>query len=222
VSLANLIVQPGRACLLTDSGHFGKGGVIEALDRKIIEIPRLRIAITTTGYLLCRYLEREIAHAAPATADELFARLPELVLCAAATNDIDCTREPSQILIAHYSERAGRAVGYMLRTARHDWPADMQPWTLYPVTECLGPRIDLQAALGRDADLSDPSAFNPARDGMAIVHAQRAPRSDWWTADKEETVCVAGTIRLTAVSSAGVETVDLHAWPDRVGERAAA
>ena len=56
MSLANLIVHPDAAYLVTDSGSFERDGTIRSLRPKCMVLEELPLAMTTVGSFGCGYI----------------------------------------------------------------------------------------------------------------------------------------------------------------------
>jgi hypothetical protein len=226
MSLANLIVQPECAYLLTDSGLFTADGTIGALEPKMIELGDLSVAITTTGLLRASQLALAIEAVAPRDQTEMFSLLPEITFATLVAAGIDCATSHSRVLVAYYSHEEGKAGGRMLWTTPGDGPPGMFAWQMYPAWVTGMPpfaMLDRQAIFGRDLeaiDLADPALFDPMHDSIALVEAQRQWVMGW---EPLPPGCyVAGDVHLTAVSARGITRTVLHSYPDEVGQKAAA
>lgn len=218
MSLANIIIQPDCAYLVTDSGYFRPDGTIVALHPKTMTFPELSLAIATTGSITCGHLAREILKAPPSTQDAFLKRIPAIVRAAYEESGMDPVERFSYAVIATYSRRLGRAVGYVLWTSPNEGAPGREPWRLHAVRGVRMPFIPPKAV--PDApDYTDP-AYSPYRNEMAFVEVQRRPRSSW--GGVQAGCAVAGDIELTAVSRTGIETTTLHTYPDEVGRTAAA
>lgn len=110
-------------------------------------------------------------------------------------------------------------------TSPNDGAPDQKPWTLYPTPVVLMPgvsrrNVEGEECGGKPRNLSDPHSFDPRRDMMPIVEAQRW-KKDGWSIGSDAS-CIAGEIELTAVTRAGITHTTLHEYPDVVGQKAAA
>lgn len=223
MSMANLIVQPEAAYLMTDSGLFTPGGTILALMPKVLAVRSQSLAIATTGSLQAFVLSSLIRSIPDwETCDqEVFVRaLPGVVRSFYAGEGLDPDQLPSEVFIALYSRRMGRPMGLSFITGYPTPLPDGEAWKLKPCLQALNPGVDLQAAYGRDVRLRDPS-FVPWRDALPLVEAQRAVRAGWGFIP-DGVSAVAGEITLTIVSAAGIECAALHTYADVEGEAIAA
>jgi hypothetical protein len=221
MSIGNLIVQRDSAYVITDSGYFRDDGTIAYLAPKSMEIEELSLAVATVGSLHCGYLGHVIVNSPPIRSqDEFFNRIAGIMRDAYDLSGLDPDERWSRLLIAFYSHKHGRAGGCTLWTSSEEGvgPADKEPWKLHGASVVVMPAVDRREVFGRDIDLTNAAAFNPSRDALPIIEAQRGKR-DW---DSRIGCRVAGDICLTAVSRAGIETTTLHSYPDMVGMKAAA
>lgn len=212
MSIANLVVQHDRAFIITDSGYFTDDGTIKLLAPKCMEFAEQSVAIACTGSLHLPLLAQELRKHPDCTSwsqPEMVKRLPDLVRDTYASWKLDPVARWSQVVIGLYSHKLGRAMGFFFWTSPDDGPTGQEPWTLYPASGVLLPQ-DIDARV-------DPASFDPMRDAMLIVEAQRAKR-EWGTI--KDACCVAGEISLTTISSSGIEHTVLHEYPDKVGEKA--
>lgn len=220
MSVANIIVQGDRAHLLSDSGFWHDDGRLASLQPKVIELPKLRAAISTRGYVWASELQAEIEHAAPRTIAALLAKLPECVIAAEAAYCRDQSeREKSSVYMVYYDPIRQRCAGAFLTTRADILPTGYSRYTVIPVTDCFAPGCNAREVLGRDVDVRNPASFDPIGDGLQLVAAQR--RDPIAVAALSGSGAAAGDIRLTTVSAAGVSTRVIGGWPDVVGERIA-
>ncbi|MBB4633208.1 hypothetical protein [Sphingosinicella soli] len=221
--MANLIVQPDAAYLMTDSGLFTPGGTILALMPKVLAVRSQSLAIATTGSLQAIVLS-SLVRSIPdweACDQEAFVRaLPGVVRGFYADQGLDPDQRPSEVFIALYSRRHGRPMGLSFMTGFPTPLPNVQPWTLRPCLQALNPDVDLRAVYGREVRLRNPS-FVPLRDALPLVEAQRGVRTGWGIMP-DGVGAVAGEITLTTVSAAGIECAALHTYGDIEGELVAA
>lgn len=224
MSMANLIVQPDAAYLMTDSGLFTHNGTILALGPKVLAVRSQSLAIATTGSLqafVLASLIRSIPDWEETCDQEAFVRaLPGVVRAFYAGEGLDPDQLPSEVFIALYSRRHGRPMGLSFITGFPTPLPEGEAWKLTPCLQALNPGVDLRAVFGRDVRLRDPS-FVPWRDALPLVEAQRAVRAGWGFIP-DGVSAVAGEITLTIVSAAGIECTSLHTYADVEGERVAA
>lgn len=219
MTMANLIVQGDRAHLLTDSGYFRSDGTIAALFPKSMVFEKLSLAVALTGSgMHCGHLAEQARNASLHDVDGFLRWIMPATRAAYAATKLDPVVEWARVLIAFYSPEKGRAYGCTFFTAPEAGPADLKPWRIYPVSKVLMPEIVEADVFGPDVDVRDPALFDPAREALPLIEAQRRPGRVW------ETVVpgcyVAGDIDLTTVSRDGVEVRTLQTFPDVVGRKA--
>ncbi|MCF8708351.1 hypothetical protein [Rhizorhapis sp. SPR117] len=224
MSMANLIVQPDAAYIATDSGYFRKDGTIIGFYPKAMELADQSIAIASVGSLHLGYLARELQKWPDRkgwSQIEMLARLPGIVKDAYASSGLDNSERWSRFVIGFYSHKLQRALGMTFFTADSGGPSDKKPWVLYPAPVVLMPLLAMGEVYDGPVNLADPSFFDPHRDVMPMVEAQRR-KCGGWGGIAEGCSAVAGEIVLTAVTRDGITHTVLHEYPDQVGQKAAA
>lgn len=222
MSVCNLVVQTDAAYLVTDSGYFDSAGKIVRLLPKSIIFPEVPVAIAAVG--AGALVLAEAAYEAPEQLSGgkfTLDRFRDLIRGLYARRGYDPRDQYTRWAAAYYSRHHGRAVGYSFSTHPDDGAPGESPWKWYPSRVLVMPYVAPVAVWGDDrkVSLSDPNAFNVKRDAMKFVDAQRRHR-EW---GNSKIVCgVAGEIRLTKVSAAGIEEWQLHDYADRVGKLAGA
>lgn len=214
MSVCNLIVQPDAAYLVTDEGFFRRDGRIMMLAPKSILIEGLPLAIGATGHgLVLASVAMEVEarlHAKNFTRDGFC----DLVRSVYENGGFDHAAHKTRWAIVYYSKRNARPVGYSFFTDPAD--EDGRTWLWHPTRVLVMPYVEPIGVWGNDVarDITDPAIFDPMRDAMKFIHAQRASRN--W--ENIEGCGVAGQIRLSKVTSSGVEEFLLHDFKDQVGE----
>lgn len=225
MSIANIICQGSVGYLLTDSGYFHPDGRLAFLRPKTLELPGLRVAIAARGHVYAREtLGPMIAAASPFNQAELLGMLPDLLFQAMANDGAFLKGDAplwaaTTLYVVYFDQQRGRAGGLILSSSALGLPDDYEPFSYIPVTDTLAPGVDVDAALGRPACLSDPQSFNAEQDGLTIAEAQR--REPWSFNGLPKAIYAAGAVRMTTVDATGVSTRILRTWPDRVGARVA-
>ena len=226
MSLANLIVQPQAAYLITDSGIFDPGTTrLIALERKVHCPSNRAVAFTSVGTAAGRPLgealtameaSRQAEGEWPDPLTDYLSVVKSVFEQMGYMGEEHC----STFFAAGWSTTLNQAVGFIFRT--RPCPEVPEPWVWHQRDVAVNPYPEPVDVWGSDIaiDLKDPSAFNPHTDAMQIVETQRLPRA--WGDGTVNGCCVAGEIHLTEVTADGVTITTLHTYPDRVGELAGA
>ncbi len=214
MTMANLIVQRDRAYLMTDSAYFRGDGTIATFFPKSMVLEPLTLALAMTGSLHLGYLAAEIKKREFGDVPTFLSALGEMLRVAYNAAELDPDQRWCRLVIAFYSHKHGRAYGGTLFSSPEAGPQNMAPWQVHAVSKAIMPSVDETALFGRNVDLLDAAAFDPARDAMPLIVAQRRKRTGWTVFD--DACLVAGDIDLTTVSSSGVAVECLHTFPDVV------
>ena len=215
MSIANLLVQPDAAYIVTDSGFFGPDGRLLLKAPKSIVLADVPIALACVGSgntLIDVIRFNPWAKSSDGFSLDAFR---DFVRGVHEGAQIDHDVHFSRWVGAYYSRKLGRPLGFSMFTHAKDGEAsDRQPWTWYPARTIIMPMVPPVEVWGADIkrNLPDPAQFNPHTDFMDLVHAQR--RHKFAAFD----CAVAGEILLTKVSADGVEDISLHDYGDVVGQ----
>lgn len=215
MSVCNLVVQRDAAYMTTDSGYFRADGTIVALEPKTITIGRLPLVIGVTGNGIAAAAVMVASSEADWGRGFTPNQFRDLVHAVYALEGFDPIAHRTRWALAYFDRAKGQAIGLTFFTHPDDG-GDASPWQWLPVRVLVQPYVPPLEVFG-DASprqLTDPASFDPSKEAMKLVHAQRAKR-DW---DGVAGCAVAGQIRLSKVSAAGLEEFLIHEFADRVGE----
>ncbi len=212
MTAANIFLLPDRACLLTDTGKYNDAGEMLATGRKVASSERHRVAIATAGigYLgmdadLARWMDEQPSQAAllQRLADRgraLNSELSEL----SAEPDSHHRAMPLQMFVALWHAQRDQPETYIMGAPGSEFGPSYTPWTLAGVAEVISPRAD--------RSLYPHPGFDPRRDGLRLIEAQRAYK------DERGAHRVGGQAELTEVTRDGINQSVLRVWPDKLGQ----
>lgn len=214
MSALNMIVQGQHAHLLTDRAVYDRNGIVVGIGHKVVRVEVLPLALAIVGVFNVDQVASAVETSCPTTSlcpEDWVARLPAVVRWIREENltrwpEIEGTADGEITLAAiYYSHRLGRARGVMVSSGDPSLPA-------YEVVglSCIAiPAIEIEPGI------PDPSRaqFDPRRDGVALVEAQRQG------ARMDGMVTVGGGVDLTTVGPEGLTLETLHTWPDEIGRR---
>lgn len=222
MTIINSLVQGDRAYLLTDMAWTETAtGRIYANSSKLVLGHNFPWAIAVTGDAYHFELANQISWRAPANAREMVEALP-LLLRGLQTLSANPTFTMA-LRLAAWCDETGRA-----RVFHVDMDAErcalwgITPWQVVEAPVLI-PGEGIVAALP-DIDLSpealqDASRFDPERDGVQIVAAQRQHVRFPPKGRSEPMVLMGCGVELATIGRTGVSTKVLHTWPeDRIGE----
>ena len=218
MSLVDLIVQRDAAFLISDSGGFNQHDfTVEELLRKEIVLPDLNVVIAATGIaghifpLMQRFLEERIDPADFSL--DVFRDLVRFAYLAFHSDDAMV----STWYAIQYDPATKRASGAAFFTNPGGGKPGQERWTWYRKFLFLSPAVLPTEVFGPVGDaMHDHVRFDVAGNALTLVEAQRARRPE----SAGGNCIVAGEVRLTKVSAAGVEQAVLIDYGDRVGEMA--
>ena len=181
-------------------------------------LPHLRAVVSGRGPRLGPMLMADFLNTAGRTYDEMKRNagvlVREMVECHGDTILGGPFGSKLEIVVAGWSETTGPDA-FVIST-HGDNPA-VAPWTVLdcgPVMMTPGdPEIQQTALAAMPAGVTCADDMDPARDGLAIVMAQRAGRV---LADGMSVV--GAFVQLTTVTQEGISTRILHSWPEEWGE----
>lgn len=232
MSLANLIVQPGRAVLQADAGSYFPDGTIAALGPKLFACPEARCALSLCGGVRAGELHAALAKPQRGSVGRYYADMAQLATdmpnllreATAATANIQDKTDACVTLIG-YATELDRPIGMMMTNDAAWFDGAVEPYQWIMVENAIGGAEVLQDIGLTVADLSDPARFDIDRDSLKLIEAQRArPWGAWPTPDPSYAVAhrIGGWVDQAEVTSAGVTVKRLVEWPeDRAGERIA-
>ncbi|MBI1182112.1 MAG: hypothetical protein GC201_16330 [Alphaproteobacteria bacterium] len=220
MSSVNGIVQPQAAILLTDGAHTARDGRLMAVGIKVAIFDELRLAVAWNGRGVVHFIEeglagartqREALDALPAVLRDMVARnrreLPE-----GATEDEIGVR----LLAALWSDEADEPRLWAVEPDQVRLGPGYRPYSLVRMRAMLDTPTDrLPDIFGRAVDPADPESFDPARDGLTLLEAQR--RDPWGFPGEDARYCAGGFAHITTVARDGISERVLRTWPDRIG-----
>ena len=217
----NLIVQERAkaAFILSDTAVTGnQDGVVISFIPKVIGLSLgvdAFVAVGTTGSLSVPYLTPHLKEISAATLPDFLEAFPQAFR--AAERDMLAGGGQGSIaaVLAVFDRRAGRASGYVIGNDHRLFPPSCRPHQLNRAKKHLTD-LDPDRHLNMiQTDHCNPAAWQPARDGAALLEAQRSDPFQF--APDVYGSGIGGEAVLTRVDGNGISHVTLKAWPDRVG-----
>lgn len=225
MSLANLIVQPGRAVLQADAAGFLADGRISMIRPKILPFEAARAACSLRGSVeLDLWLSalNDMGLGATTSMRRLLKALPEALRAATAATmarfDSDAV---ACLYVVGWDASRRRPFGLILTNSDLWFPGELGSYRWQAVDQCFGSIEATKRHLGDDVRLHDLACFNIDRDSLALIEAQRAePWGAWPIPDPGHAVAhrIGGWADQAEVTARGVTVKRLVTWPDRVGE----
>lgn len=204
--------------VLTDGGMYDetKGTLIGTMG-KIFLMPKQNAVMTQRGSGVVGSVLIPKMSTFGETFDELKARVgPEMRDWLKPAIETDKAAGAAwvnfDILIAGISESRGPH-SYVVPSYDHPTFEAIKAWTPFDP----GP---VMMAPGDDRILAtvDPATFDPVKDGIRIMEAQRQilePQGQ----SAELRYIVAGFVQLTTVTAGSITTKIIHRWPDKIGQK---
>jgi hypothetical protein len=223
MTIINSFVQGEIAYLLTDMAWFDQtDGRVLANECKFLVGRDFPWALSVTGDGHLRELCAQIGHWAPPNAEAFAEFLPQLLRAAQAMSlDADFTMD---LRLATWCEEAKAPKIFHIGTDPHRCALmGIKPWLVYPTTVMVPGDGPVVAALpdidfSTPATFTDPATFDPERDGVRLVAAQREQIRRPVKYGRKPLTLIGGGVQLACVSQSGVEVKTLHRWKeDRVG-----
>jgi hypothetical protein len=223
MTIINSLVQGEKAYLLADMAWIDQAtGRLIACQSKFLVGTNFPWAIAVTGDGYTGELMNQINWRAPQNAEELAEGLP-LLLRGLQGLSLDPGFTMALRLAAWCERTATARIFHVDMDAARCARFGIEPWevveayVLIPgdnIAEAL-PDIRLDDPLS----LMDPSAFDPEKDGLRIVAAQRDNIRFPLKGKGKPMSLIGGGAQLACVSRDGVDVKTLHVWSeDRVGE----
>jgi hypothetical protein len=210
----NIIKQKNAVHMLTDGASWVFGGSFGPACCKAWPIPHLHAVVSGRGPRLGPLLMADFLNTAGRSYDEMKGNAAvmarELFECHGATLIGNPFGSKSEFVIAGWSEANGPDAFVISLDDAGAWMThDTGPVMMAP-----GDATIQQAAFAAlPAGVTSAEAMDPARDGLAMVLAQRDARI---LADGMSVV--GAFVQLTTVTEDGISTRILERWPDEWGE----
>jgi len=221
----NIIVQAKAAAayLLTDTAGYAEGGTVVQFRPKVLALDigsGSFAAVATTGMPSQSYLRQRLLNHRANRVEDLLRALPAMF------RDIErdlrgdgvpeaCGTAHMSAVVAVFDSERGVASGYAISNDFSLFPPGKAvPYRLQPVLKYLT-RYRGQP-FPRGTDMCDPRRWNPQRDAVALIEAQRA---DDFGLEGNTYGGVGGRAILSTVSATGVEHQVITAWADRIGQK---
>ncbi len=221
----NVITQPDAAYILTDTAAIDPDGRVVAFASKVFVSERARLALAFTGWTPeTRFNERHTRCAAfvnsmgdPAVALERIAQFAsELWRQNADEMEIGSPMHLS-LVVAFWSEERGQPEAWLIQTDSLSKGHTPKPVRLcqYVAADPLTGLIPGLADGLALADVSDPCRFDPMRDCLPLIEAQRRLPD----AEREGEFNIGGQAELYQIDRRGVTRTVLARWSDRIGQK---
>lgn len=210
----NVIKQADAVHMLTDGASWFFGGGFGPACCKAWPIPHLRAVVSGRGPRLGPMLMADFLNTAGRTYDEMKSNAAvmarEVFECHGSTLIGNPFGLKAEFVIAGWSEASGPDAFVISRNDAGVWMTQ----DTGPVMMAPGDAPTQSAALAAlPPGVTCADTMNPARDGLAMVLAQRAARI------LEDGVSVVGAfVQLTTVTQDGISTRILERWPEEWGE----
>lgn len=217
MSAINSVIKRNSVHLITDAASYDAEGLLIATVPKVALLPHLNAAVACRGPRVSVPLFADILSAAASTYDKLKAKAPAFV------RDLQPMLQASfaycslgvefDIVVAGISKSIGPDAWLLCSHTRYG----VEPFSTVQLAELttLPGDLDIRARF-IDRVPHDVEAFDPERDGLAVLEAQRAAPINH--AGDQCFVGVGGFAQLTTITREGITTKVIHHWPDEVGQ----
>jgi len=220
VTALNIVLQNDAAHILTDGAGIDAAGRLGCAAHKVVPLPHLGAAVAVNGTRMFLGLVVEAISAGAVSADDLHARIVEILQSAIIPAEPAFTKQfgphvfAGTVAVAAFSQSKGPH-GYLVST--HAGDPNLPSWQRIDV-----PGMFYSPSNARlNADFSDLNATLDDARGAELVRRQReiiAPSLGGW-----KTPIVGGFAQITSVFAGGrIETRILARWPDVIGKSIAA
>lgn len=225
MSALNAILTPEAVHVLTDGAGYGPDGTLTGITSKVAALPHLSAVLAARGktFALPTIAAALNDRSPPGGFDELQAGmvvektrmvLEQLPALAAAQNLPEAAvAGPFELILAGWSTARQRPELYALHTVPSE---HFRPWQLTPVEDGYLTPGD-GAFVNGLVEVIDFGRFDPERDGLRIVEAQRARA--WPIPGGAVAHGVGGFVQLTSVTRDAVTSRILKRWNDSLGEK---
>lgn len=232
MTVINMMVQPKARTgyIISDGAFTAPDGTLLRAESKVVHSVYTRCpwAFGVSGNMQPRAIAQEIGEANPLTIKQLVKRLPDALRRAIVRNEREfgVPRDTAYaVLIGCYWDfSAKRPQGFRVQAQRGGLVnQEVEAFEWYDMDWSLASHLEIEALLGRAADVTNPNSFDPASDGLALVHAQRISGLIDMMPGIEPGHCrIGGHVDLTEVTKSGVKVWHLHTYPDEPGRLIAA
>lgn len=192
-----------RIEIVSDGAHFGRDGVLTAIERKVSRSFLLPVAVTGVGVAadLAEMKLKVMEATELASVDAALAQLRHTLHDAPKHVD-----QESVILVAAMSERMGPQL--------FTWSNVDRILLNRGRSHAFGPGLSTDELLALGVDFKHPDGLR--EDGVAILGAMRSKASAPF--GMMEGHYVGGQVDWTVVDAAGARGETVHRWPDTVGK----
>jgi hypothetical protein len=222
---AYLVIARGDgAHIVSDGAGIARDGTLSEITSKTVLFPSFGVALAVTGVCGADWLEEDVAASGVADLDQLLSALPTIAHGIRGRNVAIQEDFPdvSLTMIAWCPKRGASA--WQSSTGIIAAARMQKTYDYVRLAASLEDITDPGAVLGRPmdvADVFDPSRFDVARDGLALMMDCRTRPADpaAWGGRTDQYV-IGGTVELTTCGPQGVTRRILHRWhEDRIGKR---
>jgi len=224
MSLANLIVQPGRAILQADAAIFEPDGRVARFFPKLIAYDRFSSAVTMKGgFWDPEFYQRlrDLGAIPGATIGHLLADICEAFRIASTKAAERASGTAAALYFVGYDRAGAGPFGAIMTNDRAYFEGQLAPYEWLSVNNCVAALPPLDLVFGNAVDVSDPSQFNVDRDSVKLIEAQRRHAwGAWPVPDPRVAVAhkVGGWVDQAEATASGLEVTRICTWPDQVGE----
>jgi hypothetical protein len=207
----NVWTQPGAAYLLTDSAFYTPDGKILAFGEKMIDVTGdFRAAMAPTGALLPHWLIEAVSDIDADSFGQFLSFLPSVL----RRLEKRAPGDTMAMAVIGFHEGAQEPSAYLLGNDHGAIPEPYVPYTVAEVAHHFSGCA--HTAFDREVDFADPASFDPERDGLTLIEAQRR---DPFEDVEGSPYRIGGHAILTRLDRGGITHKILREWPDVVGER---
>lgn len=209
----NVIKQKNAVHMITDGASWIFDGGFGPACCKAWPIAHLHAVVSGRGPRLGPLLLADFLNTAGRTYDEMKKNaatiVGELYACHGESLIANPFGPKAEFVIAGWSESVGPDA-FVISLQEGAW-AGQDAGAVMMAPGDLGLQRAVLAAM--PAGVTDAESMDAARDGLAIVQAQRAARSI-----ENGAPVVGGFVQITTVTREAISTRILHSWPDEWGE----
>jgi len=209
----NLVVQEkvGATYLLTDTAVYNSAdGSIHSFWPKVTGVAIGEdgyAAVATSGGMFFNHIQPHIAEMKAPTLREFIDAFPAAFRAGERASRSEGGKGPMAAVVAVCNRRTGKAAGYGIANGTVLWGGRYRPYTMMQMSRHLTDFNPDHYPHLVHTEFCDPGCWNPERDGVALMEAQRADPFDFG-------IGIGGQAILTRVDQSGITHKVIRAWGD--------
>jgi hypothetical protein len=222
MTAVNIILKPGEAHLLTDGAGLGPDQTLAAIRDKAYLFPTFPAAMALLGTDILGADSAACVRMSHATDfDELLEIIEPVMTASAAKFSVQKSYE---LHVVGWSSRRKAMECWFI--PGHRWHAEngfpaVRAFELNKVDDpfgCINPVPSQEAIEATGWQLPTAESFDPVRDGIALMEAQRRKPAPLMGGGPP-LHGIGGFVQHTVITPSSVRSSVIHRWPDKVGSK---